>query len=158
MHAPSSVVPITSLLTFSVGGHSLSLLASAVTQVVRAVAVSRLPKAPPIVEGVINVRGQVVPVLDVRQRFGLPPKPVALDQHFIIARAGTRLVAIRVDRATDVVEVKTSAIESGPPPAPGVGLLRGIARLPDGLLIIHDLDAFLALDESAALESALAGQ
>jgi len=144
------------LLAFTLDGRPLALFASAVTEVARAVSVSLLPKAPPIVEGVINYRGSVVPVLDIRRRFGQPPKPVELEQHLIVARAGGRLVAIRVDRATDVIAVEAAAIESAAASAPGAEYLAGIARLPDGLLVIHDLDTFLALDEGAQLDAALA--
>jgi purine-binding chemotaxis protein CheW len=143
------------LLTFTVGGRTLALLASAVTEVVRAVAVTELPKAPPIVEGVINFRGRIVPVLDVRQRFGLTPRSLDPDQHFIIAQAGPRRVALRVDRAFDVIGVEARAIESSALVAPGAEYVAGIARLPDGLLVIHDLESFLALDEAAALDTAL---
>lgn len=144
------------LLTFELDELPLALLASAVTEVVRVVSVTHLPKAPPIVEGVINYRGIVVPVLDIRQRFARAARPVALDQHLIVARARRRLVAIRVDRATDVTAIAADAIESAMP-VPGAEYLAGIARLADGLLVIHDLDTFLALDEAAQLDAALAG-
>lgn len=135
----------------------LALVASAVTEVVRAVAVTELPKAPAIVEGVINVRGRIVPVLDIRQRFGLAPRPLDPEQHFIIAETGPRRVALRVDRALDVLSVETGAIDSAALVAPGAEYVAGIARLRDGLLVIHDLERFLALDEASALDTALAG-
>jgi purine-binding chemotaxis protein CheW len=68
------------------------------------VAVAPLPRAPPIVEGVINVRGTLVPVLDIRLRFGMSPHPPTLDQHLIIATSGAHVVALRVDRALELVE------------------------------------------------------
>lgn len=107
-HRPSFI----QLLTFDVGGRRLALPATAVGEVTWAVAVTPLSKAPPIVEGVINVRGTVVPVLDIRHRLTLPAQPVALHQHFIVAHAGHRLVALRVDRALDLVSVPEEAIET----------------------------------------------
>lgn len=144
------------LLVFFLGGERVALLASAVTEVVRAVAVAELPSAPPIVEGVINVRGTVVPVLDIGQRMRLRAGPLHPDQHLIIARAGPRSVALRVDRAVDVVAVSSGAIESASRSTPGVEYVAGIAKLPDGLLVIHDLERFLALDEAQQVEAALA--
>lgn len=119
-------------------------------------AVAPLPRAPPIVEGVINVRGALVPVLDIRQRFGIPPHPLTLDQHLIIARSGPRVVALRVDRALDLVEVDESAIESAATLTPGAEYVTGIARLPDGVLVIHDLERFLSLDEARGVDAAVA--
>ncbi len=142
------------LLTFALGGRRFALPASAVREVTRAVAIAPLPKAPPIVEGVINVRGAVVPMLDMRQRFGLSPAPVAPEQHLLIAQAGGRVVALRVDRAGDLVSVDEAAIESAVRVVPGVEYVAGIAKLPDGLIVIHDLERFLSLEEAGQLDVA----
>ncbi len=144
-------------LTFEVADRRLGLSAKALREVVRAVAIAALPKAPPIVEGVINLRGTLVPVLDVRRRFGLPPAPVTPEQHLLIAHAGERLVALRVDRALELVGVDEHAIESAASVAPGAEYVAGIAKLPDGLLVIHDLETFLSLDEARQLDVAVGG-
>lgn len=123
----------------------------------RAVSIAPLPKAPPIIEGVINVRGSVVPVLDIRQRFGLPPSPVAPSHHLVLAQTARRPIAIRVDQATGLVSVPEHEIHSASESAPGAELVAGIARLPDGILVIHDLDRFLSLEEEADTATALAG-
>jgi purine-binding chemotaxis protein CheW len=145
-----------SLLVFSLDRERCALVADKVREVVRAVAVASLPKAPAIVEGVINVRGEIVPVLDIRGRFGLPPAALHPDQHFIVVRAGARTVALRVDRAHDLVEVDARIVES-PAVAPGAKYLAGIARLADGLLVIHDIESFLSLDEGRAVDRAISG-
>ncbi|HYT83047.1 MAG TPA: chemotaxis protein CheW [Gemmatimonadales bacterium] len=144
-------------LVFQVAGRSLGLSANVLREAIRAVAIAALPKAPSIVEGVINVRGTLVPVLDIRQRFGLPPTPVAPEQHFLIAQTDSRLVALRVDRALDLVGVEESAIESAAHVAPGVEHVAGIAKLADGLLVIHDLERFLSLDEAGQVDAAVVG-
>jgi len=130
--------------------------AGVLLELTRAVAVTPLPKAPPIVEGVINLRGALVPVLDIRQRLGLPARPLTPDQHFIIARSGRRLVALRVDRALDLVAVEESAIESAARVTTGVEYVAGIAKVADGLLVIHDLENFLATDEARQVDAAVA--
>ncbi len=141
-------------LAFDIAGRRFALAAEVVREVTRAVTIAPLPRAPAIVEGVINVRGQVVPVLDVRSRFGLPPQSLAPEQHFLIAQAAERLVALRVDRALEFVSVEPAAIESVARAAPGAKFVAGVAALPDGVLVIHDLAAFLSLDEARELESA----
>ncbi|MGH7614355.1 MAG: chemotaxis protein CheW, partial [Gemmatimonadales bacterium] len=131
--------------------------AGVVREVVRAVAIAALPKAPPIVEGIINFRGALVPVLDIRQRFRLPPAPLAPEQHLIIAKTDSRLVALRVDRALDLVVVDQDAIESAARVAPGTEYVAGIAKLTDGLLVIHDLESFLSFEEAGQVDAAVVG-
>ena len=92
--------PSLEVVVFEVGGQQFGLPASDVRELQRAATVTPLPRAPAVVEGVVNLRGTVVPVLDIRARFRLPPKPMQHTDHFVVAAAGERLVALRVDRAT----------------------------------------------------------
>ena len=145
------------LLAFTLGDRRLALAAGDVQEIVRAVAIAALPRAPAIMEGVVNLRGTVVPVLDVRKRFGMAPVPLAPDQHFIIARAGSRQVALRVDRAHELIAVDEAEIEPVERAAPGAQYVAGLAKLPDGVLVIHDLDRFLSLEEAEQMDAALDG-
>lgn len=140
------------LLTFDLGSQRCALVLADVVEVVRVVAMAHLPDAPPLVEGIIDLRGVVVPVLDLRARFGLPPKAVDLSDHLLIARAGLRLVAIRVDHARSLVGIDPGDIDH--PPSAG-NALAGVAKLPDGLALIHDLATFLSADEGQSLDDAL---
>lgn len=140
------------LLTFDLGSQRCAVAVADVIEVVRMVAMAHLPDAPPLVEGIINLRGHVVPVLDLRARFGLPPKAVDLSDHLLVARAGPRTVAIRVDRAQSLVEVDTDDIDR---PASSGNALAGVARLPDGLALIHDLATFLSAEAGQSLDAAL---
>jgi purine-binding chemotaxis protein CheW len=142
-------------VAFTLHGERFAIRGRDVREVVRAVAVAALPDAPEVVEGVINYRGRIVPVLDVRARFGLPGRPLDATQHFILADAGPRLVALRVDQALDLLEVPADAIESAASVAPGSRRTEGVARLPDGLIVIHHLEDFLSLDEGIALDESL---
>jgi purine-binding chemotaxis protein CheW len=139
-------------LVFYLGGQRYGLRSADVVETVRAVAIAALPKAPPIVEGVVNLRGRIVPVLDVRNRFSLPPKPLDPDDHLIIARTSNRIVALRVDRASDFVSLAEDDVVSATE-IPSVGaMVVGVAKLRDGLVIIHDFTAFLSAAEAAALD------
>lgn len=144
------------ILAFELSGHGYGIPLADVERLWRAVAVTPLPKAPAIVEGIINVQGTVVPVLDMRARFRLPAKSAHSSDHLIVARAGPRRVALRVDRALDIMAIDGDAIEHPAASLPQSGYVTGIAKLPDGLLLIHDLVAFLSADEGAALDVALA--
>ncbi len=140
------------LLTFDLGSQRCAVALADVVEVVRMVAMSHLPDAPPLVEGIINLRGQVVPVLDLRARFGLASKAVDLSDHLVVARAGPRLAAIRVDHARALVDVGPGDVEAG---ASTGNALAGVAKLPDGLVLIHDLATFLSAAEGERLDAAL---
>lgn len=148
----------TTLLVFLLEDREYAVRVALVRQIVRAVAVTSLPEAPEVIEGVVNWRGFVVPVLDIRSRFRLPPRPLHPGQHFIVARAGARTVALRVDRASGLVEVPESSVRSVREAAPGARHTEGIARLPDGLVVIHDLERFLSLDEGERVDAVLAAR
>jgi purine-binding chemotaxis protein CheW len=126
-----------------------------VREVVRAVAVDPLPGAPTVVAGAIVVRGQLVPVFDMRARFGLRRSPIRASEHFIIARAERRTVAVRADAAEWIEELDDDAVVEPASVARGLARLEGVGRLPDGLVLLQDLDAFLDQAESDALAGAL---
>lgn len=144
------------ILVFEAGGRRFALPSRDVAELLRAVTIVPLPKAPAIVEGVINVRGTLVPVLDIRSRFRLPPSAIEHTDHLIVARAGQRLVALRVQRALDLVRIEPSDIEDAKKIVPGAEYVAGVAKLADGLVLIHDLQTFLSEAESAALGESLA--
>jgi purine-binding chemotaxis protein CheW len=139
------------ILVFTLGAARYALWSTDVRELIRAVAIVPLPRAPRIVEGVINLRGQIVPVLDLRARLGLVPKPLEPTDHFIVVSAGERLVAVRADRALSLVTVGTGSLDE----LQAAPFLAGAARLPDGLVLIHDLRTFLAAGETTELDGAL---
>lgn len=140
------------VLIFEVGGQRHGLPAADVQELLRAVRIVPLPGAPAIVEGLMNLRGRVVPVLDVRRRLRLPARPLDPSDHFIIARTGSRLVALHVDRALDLLELDPADLEDTGDIAPGPGRVARVARLPHDLLLLHDPGALLSPEESAALD------
>jgi len=146
------------ILVFGLNASRYALPAASVTEVVRAVAITALPGAPRVVEGVVNFKGTLVPVLDVRMRFGLPPQPLAATDLLIIANSGTRFVALRCDGGASVRRVQRSEIETDGDALSRSRFVAGLARFPDGTVIIHDLAAFLSEAESAALERALSDE
>jgi purine-binding chemotaxis protein CheW len=144
------------LLVFDVGGQRYALPSKVVGEIVRAVTIVPLPKAPSIIEGVIDVRGSVVPVLDIRTRFRLAPKPLEHTDHLVLAWAGPRRVAIRADRAQDLLRFDAARIEDARASLPAAEYVTGVAKLEDGLVLIHDLETFLSRAEDEALDDALA--
>jgi purine-binding chemotaxis protein CheW len=141
------------LILFTLDGSRFGLDASVVQEVVRAVAIAPVPSANPLLEGAVDVRGNVVPVLDIRFRLDFPPAVLAPSQFLIIARAGERLCALRVDDVLEFATVRAADIAAA---MPGAQYTAGIVRHPDGLVIINDLAAFLSLDEGRQVDEALA--
>jgi len=131
--------------------------AGAVREVVRAVTITTLPNAPAVLDGIINVRGALVAVLDLRRRFDLSARPLDPSEYFVLARAGDRDVALRVDRATELISVDPADIDHGEPILCRSRYVAGVAKLADGLVLIHDLETFLSAAEAAAVDQALAG-
>jgi purine-binding chemotaxis protein CheW len=126
-----------------------------VRELVRAVAITPLPHAPSVIEGVVDVRGCVLPVLDVRARFGLPARPLDPSDHFIVASAGPRGVILRVDRATHLALVDEASVQTPQTLGPSAIYVAGVAKLEGGLVLIHDLTTFLSAAEAASLDEAL---
>jgi purine-binding chemotaxis protein CheW len=143
------------VLVFEIGGQRFGLPADDVQEVLRAVAFVPLPRAPAVVEGIINLRGQVVPVLDIRRRFRLPAKPLELTDHLVIARAAGRRVALRVDRALALKELGANDVEEAKSVVPGMEYVTWVAKQDHDLILIHDLQTFLTRTESEALAEAL---
>jgi purine-binding chemotaxis protein CheW len=147
--APSSIV----LFTLDEPRYALDL--SAVKRVVRAVEITPLPKAPEIVLGVINLQGQVVPVVDARKRFRLPGREMDLHDRFIIASTSRRLVALVADSVVGIRELGTREMVSAEQALPFASYIQGVAKVEGDLVLIYDLDQFLSLDEEQMLDAAL---
>lgn len=132
-----------------------ALAANQVSEVTQAVAIRPLPKAGDMVEGIFSYRGQLVPLLDIRRRFRLAQRALHPSQNFIIAELGDRRVAIRVDGIERLAEIPEVAIEDARQAVPDAEYLAGVAKLRDGLILIHDLSTFLSACEAADLDKKL---
>ncbi|MDP3512108.1 MAG: chemotaxis protein CheW [Sulfuritalea sp.] len=147
---------MSALVAFNLDGLSLALPLERVARAVRAVAATPLPQAPEIVCGVVNVQGRIVPVINLRKRFGLAEREIGLDDQLLIARSATRMLAMIVDAVTGVIECDEKNFVAVESVVAGTRLLKGIVKAPDGMVLIHDLDSFLSLDEERELDAALA--
>lgn len=145
------------LVVFALDEQRYALHLSAVERVVRAVEVTPLPKAPDIVCGIVNVQGRVIPVFNVRKRFRLPERGIAITDQLIVVRARRQPVALAADAVSGVLEYSERLAVSAEDILPSAEYLEGVVKLEDGLVLIHDLDRFLSLDEETVLERALQG-
>jgi len=138
------------------GRYALPL--AAVDRIVRAVYVTPLPRAPDIVLGAIDVQGRVLPVFNLRRRFGLPERTLRPADHFLIAHTAQRTVALVIDAALGVFENATTAVSEAADVARDLDHIGGVIQLDDGLVLIHDLEHFLSSDEARVLDEAMSQQ
>ncbi|HEX4120755.1 MAG TPA: chemotaxis protein CheW [Verrucomicrobiae bacterium] len=143
------------MVVFRLDEQRYALVLAAVERIVRAVEVIPLPKAPAIVLGVINVEGRILPVFNVRRRFGLPDKGITPTNQFLIARTERRPVVLVIDEAEGMIERSSADIVGPSGIVPGLEQIRGVIKLDDGLALIYDLEKFLSSDEASVLEEAM---
>lgn len=143
------------VLSFLIGPVRCGLPMEEVAEVLPAARLTPLPGAPAAVLGVLDVRGEVTAVLDGRRCLGLPDAALRPDDRFIVLAVGECRRALRVDAAEDLVAVPHDGITDAASVAPAALSCAGVARLPDGLLIIHDAVRFLSASDAATLKRAL---
>jgi len=143
------------ILVFTLDGQSYGLPLDAVEMVVRMVEITPLPGAPPFIRGVINFQGEIIPVLDLRLRFGLPERPIELDDQLIITTAAKRKRALIADTACEVRECPEESFTETADILPSLPLLTGIAKSSAGLILLHDLNSLLSPHEAQTLDVTL---
>jgi purine-binding chemotaxis protein CheW len=146
--------PILQWVTFLLDGEVYGINVMQVQEVLRYTEIAPVPGAPSYVIGIINLRGNVVTVIDTRDRFGLMPADVTENTRIVIIESYDYVVGILVDAVAEVVYLKQSEIET----APNVGsdenakFIRGVCNKNDQLLILIDLDKMLTQDEWSEID------
>ncbi len=138
-------------VTFFVGGNYVGIDVLAVQEVLRDQKPTRVPLAPKVVEGLINLRGQIVPALDLRTVLGLPPRDEATGPASLVVRTERGAVSLQVDEIDDVVEVDCSTL-SAPPNSVEArlrALLEGVHKLDGKLLLVLDIHRAVQVDGSS---------
>jgi purine-binding chemotaxis protein CheW len=143
------------VVVFELASQFFGLPAAQVHELIRAVAVVPLPRTPAVVKGVINLRGRIAPVLDLRVWFRLPAKEVEPADHFLIAQTGERLVALHVDRATNLIRLSADALKPVASLVASAKCVAWVAKAANDLVLIHDLDTFLSCAEVEVLDEPL---
>ena len=145
--------PILQWVTFRLDNESYGINVMQVQEVLRHTEIAPVPGAPTYVLGIINLRGNVVTVIDTRQRFGLTPAPITDNTRIVIIEADKQVVGILVDSVAEVVYLRQSEIET----APNVGtdesakFIQGVCNKNNELLILVDLEKMMTEDEWAEL-------
>ena len=141
------------LVSFVIENEEFGIDILKVQEIIRPVKITRVPNAPAFVEGVINLRGRIVPVVDLRKRFGLPERAQDPHTRIIVVELVDKVVGFMMDAVKEVIRVDRSVIE--PPPDLAIGIdthyIKGVVRLEDRLLILLELEEMLSADEKKTL-------
>lgn len=116
--------------------------------------ITRIPRSPDFVAGVTNLRGKVIPVVDLRKRFGLEVTEPTKETRIVIVEIADQAVGMIVDAVTEVLRIAGDAIEPPSQIAAGVGseYIRGIGKLADRLVVVLDIDKALGGRDLAAAQ------
>lgn len=142
------------IVVFRLGDDLFAADIFAVERVVRHQPPSPVPNLPPWIEGVIEYQGRVVPVIDLRKRFELPPRPVVSETRIVVFTDAGQWVAAVVDAVVEVAAVDGAALSPPPPLFRGLAgeYLRGIARRDGRLVVVLDVSRLLSTTERLTLE------
>ncbi len=137
------------LVIFELGTESYGVEIAAVEAILKLQDITRLPHAPSFVEGITNLRGSVMPVVDLRKRFGLESQDPTRETRIVVANMGETKVGLIVDAVTQVIRVPDDKIEPPPPMSVTINstFIKNIAKLDHQLVIMLDLARVLAADE-----------
>jgi purine-binding chemotaxis protein CheW len=134
------------LVTFGLGGEEYAVDILKVQEINRPRQITKVPNAPCYVEGVINLRGKVIPVIDLRKKFGLPEQDNKALSRIMIMDAQGHTVGIVVDHVSEVLRIPSDIVEPAPAMAAASveeDFIRGIAKMSDRLVILVDMDSII---------------
>lgn len=143
------------LLRFAVGPHSCALATEHVREVLRMAAVTRIPEAPASLEGVLNLRGAIIPILDLRKRFGLPVPPPDRSTRIIVVPVRGRAAGFIVSGVSEVASLEAGG--GGIDPGESLGstphFVSRVVRVSEELVLVLDPEKALTAEESRAFDT-----
>jgi len=143
------------LLIFSIDGKRYAIHLQAVERVVPAVEITPLAEGPDIVTGVVNVKGRVIPVLNIRRKFRLKERGIELDDNIIIVKGSKWTLAFAVDSVEGVIERRVEEIIPGGNILPDMEYTEGVIKIHDDIVFLHDIDKALSFEEKGKLEAVM---
>lgn len=146
---------ILQLVSFKIGEEEFGVDILKVQEINRMDQITRVPNAPDYVSGVMNLRGKVIPIIDLRKRFRLPKKERDKDTRIIVVELRSRVVGFLVDAVNEVLRIPKNVTEPPPPMVAGIGseYITAVGKLEDRLLILIDLDKILVPSEQEMVDT-----
>lgn len=131
------------VVAFFLGGQRYALPIGTVQEIQQIVALSEVPEIDDAIVGMVNLRGRVIPAVDGRRLIGMPTQPYTLETPMVICRYREDLVALVVDEVQDVLGLPSGCLQDAPALHALSAKMIGVARLPDGLAYLFDLEKLL---------------
>ena len=143
------------VVSFKLGSEEYGVDIAQVQEINRMVAITHVPRAPQFMEGVINLRGQLIPIIDLRTRFGMPRTEQTKNTRIVVTEIGAKRVGMVVDSVSEVLRLPSEQIEDAPEMITGVDTeyIRGVGKIEDRLIILLDLARIISGDERRELEA-----
>lgn len=143
------------LVSFNLGKEEFAVDILKIQEINRMVEITKVPKSPEFVEGVINLRGKVIPIIDLRKRFNLPGSENTKQTRIVVVDIDNKVVGLVVDAVSEVLRLPANTVEPPPPIVAGIDseYISGVGKLEDRLLILLELDKVLSKDEKKVLET-----
>jgi purine-binding chemotaxis protein CheW len=150
-NSKAAVQTTTELVGFILGNEEYAIEINKVQDINRMVEITRVPKTPDFVQGVMNLRGKVIPVIHLRKRFHLPDKPFDRNSRIVVVEVAGSIMGFIVDSITEVIRIPAGAIEQVPDLVSGIDseYIMGVGKLKNRLLILIDLGKMLAKKTSS---------
>jgi purine-binding chemotaxis protein CheW len=141
------------LVSFRLADELYGIKITKVREIILIADITRIPETPHYVKGLINLRSTVIPVIDLKARFGLPERDLTDESRIMVLQACGRTIGITVDAVSEVLRIKQEQIAPPPPTVAGLGnkYLTGLVKLDKELLILLDIDQILGQEEIAAI-------
>lgn len=145
------------LVSFHLADESYGIEITKVREIILMGEITRIPHTPDFVKGLINLRSTVIPVIDLRIRFGLPEAELTGESRIMVINVRGKTIGIIVDAVSEVLRISNNQIAPPPPTVAGLGreYLTGLVRLEEQLLILLDIDKLLGQEDTAALQEAM---
>lgn len=142
------------LVSFKIGEEEFGVDILKVQEINRMLEITKVPNAPSFVEGVVNLRGRIITVVDLRSRLDMPRVEYNAKTRIIVVELGSRTVGFIVDEVSEVLRIPTDITEPPPPMVANVDTdyITAVGKLEDRLLILLDLDKIFSFDETKLLE------
>jgi len=134
--------------TFRLDGTFFGIDILQVQEIIRRLSFTRIPLAPPLIEGLVNLRGQIVTAIDMRLRLGLPPRQADKEPTHVVVRTDDGAASLLVDEIGDMMELSEDTFEVPPDTVHGAArdLITGVYKLEHGLLLVLDINKTVDLD------------
>jgi len=140
-------------VVFRLGNEEYGIPITQVKEINRLIRTTKVPRSPAFVEGIINLRGQIIPIIDMKKRFDLPLTEYTEEARIIVIQVADHTFGVEVDSVSEVLRINSSDIEPAPHIVCGIDsrYITGVAKVGERLLILLDLDKLLNDEEKIQL-------